>query len=321
MTCPRCGEAAKCQRWQGRTVVSLLGPVRCTRHYYYCPDCRTGSGPLDVTLGLTAHDLTPAAEHLVSLAGVLDSFAEAATKVLPQMAGLRLAESAVERVTEAAGQRLAEALQAGQTFGEAQAWSWHKDAEGQTVAYVSADATGVGQQGPGGSKADGRMAQVVMVYNPVPEERARWARRRGPRPAWQARYLATLGPLTSWGEPLRRQAAQVGMERAERWVALSDGGAGMEEFLRVNFGRVEAVILDFDHVAEHLHDFAQLGQPGDEAAARELAGAWCHQLKHAGGAAVQQVLRGLDLRGRSAVVREAHRQWTGYFTNQVHRMD
>jgi hypothetical protein len=61
-----------------------------------------------------------------------------------------------------------------------------------------------------------------MVYNPVPEERAPWARRRGPRPAWQARYLATLEPLTSWGEPLR----------------------------------VEEVTLDFYHVAEHWHDFA-----------------------------------------------------------------
>jgi shikimate 5-dehydrogenase len=81
-----------------------------------------------------------------------DSFAEAATKVLPQMAGLRLAESTVERVTEAAGQRLAEALQAGQTFGEAKAWAWHKDAAGKTVASISANATGVGQQGRAGPR-------------------------------------------------------------------------------------------------------------------------------------------------------------------------
>jgi hypothetical protein len=95
----------------------------------------------------------------------------------------------------------------------------------------------------------------------------------------------------------------------------------MEDFLRVNFGRVEEVILDFYHVAEHLHAFAKLWQPGDAEAAQELAQGWCHQVKHAGGTAVQQVLQSLDLHGRSAVVREAHRQLTGYFTNQVHRMD
>ena len=37
----------------------------------------------------------------------------------------------------------------------------------------------------------------------------------------------------------------MGLDRAERWVALSDGGAGLEELLRTHFPRVEAVILDF----------------------------------------------------------------------------
>lgn len=301
--------------------MSLFGTVHVQRHYYYCRHCRHGFCPFDHLLGLTAQDLSPAAEQLVCLAGVLTSFAEAAEKVLPPLANLRLAESTVERATEAVGGRLAAAWQAGQTWGQAQAWAWHRDAEGKTVAYVSADATGVGQQGPGGGKAEGRMANVVMVYNPVPEERERRARPRGPRPAWQARYLASLESVSALGEPLRRQAAQVGMERAERWIALSDGGAGLEDFLRGNFGRVEEVILDFYHVAEHLHDFAKRWHPADEEAAHALAGGWCHQLKHEGGVAVQGVLQGLDLRGRSGAVREAHRQLVGYFAHQVHRMD
>jgi hypothetical protein len=140
--------------------VSLFGTVHYQRHYYYCGHCRHGFCPFDHLLGLTAQDLSPAAEQLVCLAGVLTSFAEAAEKVLPPLANLRLAESTVERATEAAGQRVAEALQAGQTFGKAQRWDWHKDAEGKPVAYVSVDATGVGQQGPGGRKAEGRMANT-----------------------------------------------------------------------------------------------------------------------------------------------------------------
>ena len=45
----------------------------------------------------------------------------------------------------------------------------------------SADATGVGQQGPGGAAAEGRMAYVGMVYNPVPDDRRRWADPAGGR--------------------------------------------------------------------------------------------------------------------------------------------
>jgi hypothetical protein len=47
------------------------------------------------------------------------------------------------------------------------------------------------------------------------------------------------------------------MDRAERWITLSDGGSGLEDWLRVHFGRVEAVILDFYHAAEYLGDLGR----------------------------------------------------------------
>ena len=76
--------------------MSLLGPVNCQRAYYYCGRCGRGMLPWDDAVGLTARSFTPATERLVSLAGALsDSFAEAAEKVLPEMAGLRVAETTV----------------------------------------------------------------------------------------------------------------------------------------------------------------------------------------------------------------------------------
>ena len=47
------------------------------------------------------------------------------------------------------------------------------------------------------------------------------------------------------------------MGRADHWIAISDGGCGLEEFLQGNFGRVEAVICDFYHAAEYLGDLAK----------------------------------------------------------------
>jgi hypothetical protein len=149
--------------------------------------------------------LTPGADEVVCLAGLLSSFAEAAEEVLQRLAGLRLCESSVERATEAAGGRLAQALPEGQTFGPAQDWAWHQDAEGQTVTYVLADSSGVPLQGPGGAEAEGRMANVLAIANPVPEARTRWAEppRREP-PPWQARYLAGLRPWSALGQVARR---------------------------------------------------------------------------------------------------------------------
>jgi hypothetical protein len=288
--------------------VTLLGQVRIERAYYHCRHCHAGHCPRDGGLGLSAADLSPGAEQAVTLAGTLGvSFAEAAVKVLPRLAGLRLAESTVERTTERIGEELGRRLADGETFGASRDWKWQADAEGKSCAYVSADLTGVAMQGEGGAAAEGRMAAVAMVYNPGP--------------TGQARYVAGLtGGLAALGEPLRRQAAQVGMDRVEHWIAISDGGAGIEDWLKENFPRVEAVILDFYHVAEHLSEWTKALYPTDPDAAATLAAEWCHRLKHEGGGVVLTALREVEV-GRKPAAREAHRQLVVYFENQVHRMD
>ncbi len=156
-------------------MVSALGTIRLLRAYYYCPHCRHGHCPWEALLGLTDQALTPAASELTSLAGLLSGFEEACQKVLPKMAGIRLSESTVERTTEAVGERLGDALEQGVTWGEAPPWEWETDAAGLRCAYVSADATGVGQQGEHGEKVEGRMATVAWCSMPATTNRARRA--------------------------------------------------------------------------------------------------------------------------------------------------
>lgn len=268
---------------------------------------------------LSADTLTPAAREVVALAGILSSFAEGGTAALPKLTGLRLSESTVERTTEAVGRDLGVRLGAGETFGAARDWLWHKDADGKTCAYVSLDATGVARQGPNGSKAEGRMVTVAMVYNPVPDAKDRRARPEGPPPRFNVRYVAGLDGVATLGEPLRRQASQVGMDRAERWIALSDGGAGLEDWLHTNFGRVDAVILDFYHATEYLGDLGRALHPHDEETRQTWLTDWCHRLKHEGGAKVLAALR--DLKARSRAARATLSIVLRYFENQSHRMD
>jgi hypothetical protein len=296
------------------------------RAYYHCATCHKGHCPADDAFGLGASDLTAGAEQLAVLLGTIASFAEAAERLLPKASGLDLAESTVERATEAAGQRLGEALAEGQTFGVTPDWAWPLDACGRTVAYVSVDATGVPIQGPGGVEAEGRMAWVGKVFAPKPEAKAKEgedhtaAKIRRPAAAGHARYLAGLNSLDELGDPLRRQAAQVGMDRAEQWVALSDCGSGVEDFLRVNFPRAVR-IADFYHVAEHLGELAKAWHPGDAEGAKSLLDEWCHTLKHEGGATILKRLEGLDRTGRSVSALEVDRQVRQYIGNHMERMD
>lgn len=262
--------------------------------------------------------LTAGAERVVAYAGAIGPFAEAKA-TLAELAGLRLAESTVERATEAAGRRLGGLLAEGHTLGptgDHAAWHWNADAAGRKVAYVSVDATGVGIQGPGAARAEGRMAYVGMVYDAKAFDPAAPA---DARPIERARYLAGFTDLDRLGTQLRRQAGQVGMDAADRWIGLSDGGGGLDEFFRVYFpGAV--LILDFYHAAGHLAELAR-AWGGDPAAVAARLDGWCHAMKHQGGAAVLAELEGLDRSGRDASALEQYRLVTGYIRRNAYRMD
>jgi hypothetical protein len=288
--------------------------MRLSRPYYHCPHCHQGTWPWDEILRLSPERLTPAAQEVVALTGVLNSFGKAADRVLEKTAGLRLCESTVERTTEAAGERLGKRLEQGEVFGPNVDWQWHKDADGKSCAYVSVDATGIMMQGENGAKADGRMANVGMIFNPQP----RAAKEQDLcKPCDGVRYLAGLYTLEELGLLLRRQGAQVGMDRADIWIALTDAGGGLDHFMEVNFPRAIRIV-DFRHAGEYVHDLAKVYRPAE---AEALAAAWCHQLKHEGGAALLAVFEGLDREAMTAAAQEQYAKTLTYFRNHHERMN
>jgi hypothetical protein len=299
--------------WRGKTIISLFGPIRLQLSYYHCSNCGISHKPWDQVLGLKK-SLTPAATQVTAQAGVLASFAEGSERTLQTMCGLKISESTVQRTTEEAGQRVAEQLADGQTLGPEQSWNWQHDAQGQTCAYVSLDHTGVRQQGPGGRRAEGRMAGVGIVYNPNSDHDEQTP------PAREVRYLSGFRELDELGRQLRREAEAVGIMKADVQIALSDGGSGLENLLKRFFPRC-ICILDFWHAKEHLVELAQSLYPMDDDARKKWQDEWCRRLKHEGGRAVLRALQTMDLSGVNEQVRECHRKQVTYFRNQAHRMD
>jgi hypothetical protein len=316
VTCPHCRQTAEFHSHRGHTSFSLVGSVRYRRAYYLCRRCGQGLSPFDRDAGLTTRDLTPALERVSTLAGaVADSF-EKGAELLEEMAGVRLSESTVARTTEDAGQRLADAVAAGTPLGPPGDWPWHKDYDGKRCAYVELDATGIRQQGAGGGPAEGRMAYVGLVCNPAPE----WPWPDETPQPMRSRYLAGMYPLEEFAPLLRTPAGHVGMDRAERWIGLSDGGNGLEDRLRENFPRVEVIILDSFHPAEKLTGLARLLYPKDEDQAEAQARHWCGLLREEGGAVLASVLREWDWPRRKGLS-EAADAVIGYLENQAHRME
>jgi len=265
---------------------------------------------------------TAAAQELITLAGTLEPFAENGETLLPRLSGLWVSASTVRRTTERVGADVARRRAAGEVFGGEPGWSWRADARGERVAYVSLDATGVPQQGPGGRKAEGRMPWVGAVFNPwVPPRKKRRRRDRKDRRLRQVRYVSGLMSLSEIGAQLRCECQAAGVSQADVVIGLTDGGNGLEDCLLAalaGLGPRIVFILDFYHMTEHLREFAKLWIPDDEVRGDQVR-RWCRTLKRAGGQALWQELSGLDVSKVPAAVQESHRQLLGYLQNNLHR--
>ena len=297
------------------------------RAYYHCSDCNTGCFPTDAEFGLERKQ-TFGARELISLAGVLEPFAENGETVLPRMSGLHVSASTVRWTTEATGADVANRRSAGEVFGGGAVWEWHRDEQGNRVAYMSLDATGVQQQGPKGRKAEGRMPWVAAVFNPWPpsrkkDKKKRRGRKRRQHQLRQVRYVSGLMSLPEIGVQLRHECRTVGISQADVIIGLTDGGNGLENCLldavaglcpRIVF------ILDFYHATEHLREFAKLWIPNEELR-REQVRTWCRTLKHSGGTALLDELSRVDVSTAAAAIQVSHRELLGYVGNNLHRMN
>jgi hypothetical protein len=241
---------------------------------------------------------------LVCLAGTLAPFRDAASDILFRFAGVRLGASTARRVTEQEGAALAHRQRRGDVVApvKALAWDFTIEDHSNTAAYLGLDAFSVPIQGPKGAKAEGRMIYTAVLYTPDKQH---------------SHYLADFD-LSGLAAQMRRAAIKLGLGRADRLIALTDGGNGLEEALLRNFDSGLLCILDWYHASQHLHDYSKLAYGEAEAAA------WAESAKtilyERGGTALLEHLRSLPApKGSEAA--EEHRKLIGYFSNNEHRTD
>ena len=189
---------------------------------------------------------SPGVQPLVALAGVLEPFRRA-EQLLEDLAGLRVPKEACRVFTEGAGQRLehqhlahrpVEAVPTPKPWGFTLPIRDGKRFRG-TVAYVGLDAFAVPTIGEDG-KREWKMMNVGLLYDPHKKHTI---------------YLSGFDQKDV-AERLRDYAIAFDLGRADRVVALTDGGAGLESALSSHFGGRVTFVLDFWHASEHLYESA-----------------------------------------------------------------
>jgi hypothetical protein len=133
--------------------------------------------------------------------------------------------------------------------------------------------------------------------------------------------LATAGDAAELGRLLRLHAAQVGFDRARQKLALTDGAPWIARQLELNLPMLDARLLDFYHLASHVHAAADacFGQGAAESA--DWAAGRLHEARHAGAAAVLAAIDSLSRSTRSPAKREATRLLSGYVSERLDMLD
>lgn len=301
--CPTCGVPMRHRGLPETGVVTTLGDVSYRRPRWRCQGCGAECYPHDAVLRFQTHNVSwPLAKVCSRLAAQIPSFDEAAD-TLAEDYRVHLAKETLRSIAEAAGTTvLAQEDAQRRRVMERQAPLPECDKQPQT-ACVFADGTTVHSDGD-----------------------------------WHEIRVATVATADAQGQPLERQsrarflgveevawtlvllARSVGYQNAKQRAFIADGAAWLWKLQEAYFASATA-ILDWYHLAEHVHKAANAVHGQGSAAAQQ----WAKQLKsELWEGRVEEALalaRQEHARARAPCKRAALQELVTYLDNNQHHMD
>jgi hypothetical protein len=245
---------------RARTITTVLGPVRVTRAWYHCGQCRRGFAPRDGQLGVAGASLSPGLAEMIARAGAEVPFGKAAALVT-DLAGISVNARAVERSAEEAGA-------AARAAGAAEAAALRARnivplppaPPAPDMLYVEVDGTGVPvraseTEGRQGKSADGKAGTREVKLARLFTQSGPGAKGRPVMDPGSSSYAFTFDGKDAFAGLVEAEYLRRGGDHFRQVVALGDGAAwiwGMAEQLYPQATH----IVDIYHAREHLHDLA-----------------------------------------------------------------
>lgn len=311
----------------------MAGEVELNRPYFWAAGLG-GHFPADTMLGGAA--VSPGAREFCCTMGVIQDFAQGAQD-LARLSGLRVSKERLRQITEGEGQAVETARLDGTLFPT---WSGEQaNLEGgdQTRVYVGGD--GVKIRTVTQEEKDHRRRDHVIRR----QQRGRAGLERlqpmpPARPGSDDRFkemkigvfydqdktrvhaFATAGNHEIFGRQLRSHADEIGLELAHETLALVDGGAWLRNQMLKHLKSLDAILLDFYHLSEHIWDTAKCCLGVGEAAT-----AWAqeqlHQIKHVGPGSVLAAIDDLSKHVRGKDKRDSLRLLRQYIVERWEMVD
>jgi len=174
------GPEARGLGYREKEMVTVVGPVKIQRAYYYCAESQAGRIPKDESLDIVGTHFSPGVRRMMGRVGSKESFEEG-RQDLEELAGIWVTTKQVERVAEQIGEQV-EALRVEEPISLLS----DKVVPAKTIPklYIAYDGTGVpvvpretkGRRGKDAEQAKTREAKVGCVFTQtrLDEQGRRW---------------------------------------------------------------------------------------------------------------------------------------------------
>jgi hypothetical protein len=320
------GHQARLAGYRRKVIDTVLGPVRLRRAWYHCAKCKRGRqhghglAPRDAELGVAGQSMSPGLAAMAATAGAAVPFARA-TRLLEDLAGVRLTVKRVERAAEEGGAALAAASR-----GQARLIARRKlvplppqplpDKLYAVIDGTGVPVTGKEAEGRDGKGEDGRartreVKMAVFFTQDKLSDDGYPVRDRG-----SSSYIATFEPASQFAGLVKAEGIRRGSDHVRQMTVIGDGAAWIWNIASDIFPGATQVV-DLYHAREHLHSLTRslefmLLDYRDQWLARRLA-----DLDYGDIDGIEAAVRKYPLEGvkKTEVEREL-----GYFLNNAPRM-
>lgn len=335
---PKTGKPLQNKGPEERSVLTVNGRLTLSRRRYAAPGADS-THPLDVWLDADEASFTLGVRELACRLNLASRNFDKAADNLARAAQIRLCGESLRQLVEGEGRAVQKAAQAGQLpldwqAGDCVAHDQDGNPTNQTRVYLGSD--GVKVPLVTAAEKQARRAKVKV-------KRRRCGKKCRPLPRAKAgadqRYkefkivtlyddlqehrlvTVTRGDHAVAGRLMRRDAGRVRLDQADDKVAVVDGADWIKNQIKKQSLPVDAVGLDFYHLADYVHKTrrAVYGEE-DPKDAQAPGNAWAagvlHVAKHEGYGALRDTLVGWKgtLRGRKQ--RQAAEALIGYVTDR-----
>lgn len=305
------------------------GEIRLERKYFWSK--RTGSlCPADAWVGIERSGVTPGARQLCCLMGIGQDF-DQARRDLKRVGGLSVSKERLRQLTEGEGKRVRQMRDRGELPA---AWSADqaKLPDGRTRVYGGVD----GVMAPTVTQVEKDKRRQQQITRRQQRGKASMGNTKPlppPRKGTDERFkemkiavfydqdktrrhvLATEKLSEDFAPLLASHARQIGFERADETICLFDGAVWIYRQVCLALVCLQVILLDFYHLAEHVHATARCCL-GETEAARSWARDLLAQAKGSDVAAMLAAIEALQKRTRSAGKKQSLRRLWNYINER-----